>query len=136
MALFYLLSRPYNRAWAIRFHAVHSIILFSAWILIWSLLELAEGLSTWLLASVIDDIQLGMACVGILAWGALMHAACKGKRLVIIQPIHVFASRLASRVFKDRKPWSNESGILSSARAAIRAMRFREEGRTFIRARH
>jgi uncharacterized membrane protein len=128
-----LLSRTYNRAWAIRFHAVQSIVFFAAWLLVWSILELAEGLSTWLLASVIDDIQFGLNCAGLLAWGALMHAAHQGRRLVVIQPFHVFASRLASHLFNDRRPSIDTSSIWSSFKAATRSMQFRVAGRTFIR---
>ena len=126
-AVFFLLTRTYNRGWAVRFHAVHSILFFGWWVLIWSALEFTEGLSGWFFASVVNEIQLGFNIVGVLMWAALMHAAHQGSRLVILQPMHILAARLASRGYR-RAPVESSSrhGIWICTNAALHPMRIRE----------
>ena len=109
-----------------RFHAAHSILFFSWWAVIWSVLQLFEWLSDWLLASVFDDLQLGFNIGGLLIWAALMHSAYQGRRLVFLQPLHMLAARLASRGY--RRTGTDAPARYSvwhSARATIHAMRFR-----------
>ncbi len=89
-----LAMRRFNRLSAVRFHAVHSILFFGFWLAVWSILELAESLSTWFLATVLNEMQTGFNIGGVLLWGALMHAAHQGSRQAFFAPLQTLAARL------------------------------------------
>lgn len=97
-AVLFLASRPFNRFWLVRFHAVHSILFFAFWLAVWSILELCESISTWFLATVLNEMQIAFNIGGLLMWAALMQAAHEGSRLEFLGPLHAFAARLASRL--------------------------------------
>jgi uncharacterized membrane protein len=122
--VFFLVSRPFNRFWAVRFHAVHSILFFASWLTAWAIMEALEGISPWFPAMVLEECQLGFNICGLLMWAALMLTALRGRKLAFFSPMHALAARMASvRYGRERRRKSGHRILW--LRSMIRSLRFR-----------
>ena len=85
-------------AWAVRFHALHSMLMAAVWAAGWGALRLAESAAPWFLSTVMREMRLALNLSFAVVWICLMVAAYQGRRCAVVPGLHLLAARWARRV--------------------------------------
>jgi uncharacterized membrane protein len=90
-------QRRFSSIWSVRFHAIHSLLMSSVWLVAWATLRLIEEISPWFFATLIGEIRFVMNLCFLLGWMFLLVAAYQGERCAILPFIHRLSVKLARK---------------------------------------